>query len=83
METGNAEVRGTVHGRTIEVDRDLGLRDGQQVTLVVKADPLLPEDAAAILRRVAGSWADEGPEFDEYLRTCREELPGERPDLEP
>ncbi len=81
MQTTYAE--GTVHGRMIEVDRDLGLPDGHHVTLVVKPNQLSPEQAAEILRGVAGAWADEGPELDEYLRTCRQELPGERPDLEP
>jgi hypothetical protein len=76
-------LHGTVHGRNIELDRDSGLPDGQSVTVVIKPDFDLPANYEQIVRELSGAWADEGPELDEYLRTCREELPGERPDLEP
>lgn len=77
------ETTGTVHGRVIEVDNDLGLPDGLRVTVVVKPPRPAPEEAKAIIARLAGAWADEGPEFDEYIRNCRQEVPGERPELEP
>ena len=77
------EIAGTVHGRTIEVDGDLGLPDGQRVTVVLKPPRPTPEEAAAIIQSLAGAWAGEGPEFDEYIRNCRKEDPNERPELEP
>lgn len=77
------EVSGTVYGGHIEVEGDLGLPDGQRVTIVLKPPRPTPEEAKAIIERLAGSWADEGPEFDEYIRNCRKEIPGERPELEP
>jgi hypothetical protein len=80
---GTATVQGTIHGNTIELDHDLGLPDGESVTVVVKAKPKLPADYEAIVRRLAGAWADEGPELDDYLRNCRKEDPNERPELEP
>ena len=79
----HGEISGTVHGRVIEVDSDLGLPDGQRVTVVLKPPRPTPEEAKAIIQRLAGAWADEGPEFDEYIRNCRKEVPGERPELEP
>lgn len=76
-------VHGTIHGNTIELDRDLGLPEGETVTVMIKPTPKLPTDYEAIVRSLAGAWADEGPEFDEYLRNCRKEDPNERPELEP
>jgi hypothetical protein len=77
------EITGTVHGRVIEVDSDLGLPDGQRVTVVLKLPRPTPDEAKAIIASLAGAWADEGPEFDEYIRNCRKEVSSERPELEP
>jgi hypothetical protein len=82
MELPN-EISGTVHGRHIEVENDLGLPDGQRVTIIIKPSRPTPEEAKAIIERLAGAWADEGPEFDEYIQNCRKEVPGERPELDP
>lgn len=79
----HGEITGTVHGRVIEADDELGLPDGQRVTIVLKSTRPTPEEAKAIIARLAGAWADEGPEFDDYIRNCRKEVPGERPELEP
>jgi hypothetical protein len=83
MDFQSSEMMGTIHGRLIEVDSDLGLPDGQRVSVLVKPPPPTPGEAHAIIERLAGAWADEGPEFDEYIRNCRKEVPGERPELEP
>ena len=37
-----ATVQGTIHGNTIELERDLGLPDGESVTVVVRARTKLP-----------------------------------------
>ena len=79
----NSKIAGTVHGRLIEVDGDLGLPDGQRVTVVLKLPRPTTDEARAIITRLAGAWAEEGPEFEEYVRNCRRELPNERPELEP
>jgi hypothetical protein len=83
MTVNQTVMHGTIRGRQIELEGEVGLPDGQAVTVVIRPQKALPENYAEIVRSVAGSWADEGPELDEYLRTCRQELPGERPDLEP
>lgn len=75
--------QGTVHGRTIEIDRDLGLPDGQAITIVVKSVPARPADYETLVRRLSGAWASDGPELDQFLRECRQDDSGERPELEP
>jgi len=63
MIQGAPIIQGTVRGRVIELDRDLGLPDGQQVTIAIQ--PISsPEDA---IRQSAGAWADAGPELDAWL----------------
>jgi hypothetical protein len=76
-------VRGTVHGKTIELSQDLGVADGQQVELVVKtiSDP---EPWGEGLRRCAGALAEEWSDEDDRIleeiyqdrkRDSRREIP--------
>jgi hypothetical protein len=58
---------GIIHGRTIELDADLGLTEGLPVAVTVQ--PLLsPEEA---LRRSFGGWADDAQELDKFLAGVR------------
>ena len=58
------EADGVIHGKTIELAIDLGLKDGQRVLVQVMVRPVADLDAQrAALMRVAGSMADD-PEFD-------------------
>ncbi len=62
-------LRGVVHGKTIEVDGDLGFRDGQAVELIVTAalplDPLAEgTDSRTSLSKLPGpppGWRPDGP----------------------
>jgi len=55
---------GVVHGKTIELDLDTGLPEGQVVTVVLK--PMLPVGEG--IRQSAGGWADaEADELKEWL----------------
>jgi hypothetical protein len=58
-----ATIKGTVHGNTIELGEDLGLPEGERVSVTVQR--LLPPGEG--IRRSAGAWADAGPEFDAWL----------------
>lgn len=58
-------IRGTVHGRRIEVDEDLGVPDGQQVEIQVKAIPETRTWGEGILR-TAGALADD-PHWDAIM----------------
>lgn len=55
--------RGIVHGKTIELDQEPGLPDGQQVTVLVH--PVLPPGEG--IKQSAGGWADAGEELDIWL----------------
>ena len=44
MAGNTTELRGTVHGKTIELDEDTGLPDGQQVHVTVKPVPANRDD---------------------------------------
>jgi hypothetical protein len=57
------QIQGVVHGRTIELDEDLGIPDGERVNVQVRAAAPSPAWGAGILRS-AGIAADV-PGFDE------------------
>lgn len=70
-------IRGVVRGKTIEVEDDLNLPDGQQVAITVQ--PLLsPEEA---IRQSFGGWADDAEELDAFLKTLRRDREQDRPEL--
>ncbi len=56
-------IMGVVHGNSIELEENLGLPDGERVSVVVKR--VLPPGEG--LRRSAGGWADAGEELDAWL----------------
>jgi hypothetical protein len=70
--TDASVLRGVVHGKTIELEREPGLPDGQQVTVIVQ--PTASREAYAPgdgIRRSAGAWADDPTGLDEYLEWNR------------
>ncbi len=68
--------KGVVHGRTIELERELGLPDGQPVSITVQ--PTLPPGEG--LRRAFGSWAEDGEELDRFLEQVRRDRNISRPE---
>lgn len=67
-------LRGIVHGKTIEIDRELGLPDGQAVTIVVQptaGGAQLPPGEG--LRRAFGTWADDAEELENFLEWNRQQ----------
>ncbi len=58
---------GTVHGRTIEVNEDLGIAEGQQVELQIKVVQRAVAKWGDGLRRCAGALADEWTEDDDRI----------------
>lgn len=79
----SGELRGIVHGRTIELEEAPGLPDGQSVTVTVQpiAEKLLGEGEG--IRRSAGAWKDDLTGLDEDLRRLREARDQDRAMLEP
>jgi hypothetical protein len=62
---------GTVHGRTIELDEDLGLAEGQSVEVQVTIPQPMTHWGDGILRS-AGGWADY-PEMDAIMEKIYQE----------
>ena len=68
-------LHGRVHGKTIELDEDLGVPDGQEVRVTVEPSPptgpgQLPPGEG--LRRAFGAWAGDAEELDKFLEWNRE-----------
>ena len=73
--------RGVVHGRIIELDEEVGLPDGQAVSVSVQpvGRQLAPGEG---IRRSAGAWADDAEELDKYLEWNRQQRKTSRPPIE-
>jgi hypothetical protein len=68
MANGTNAMRGIVHGKMIEIEGDLNLPEGQQVTVVVQ--PILsPEEA---IQRSFGGWSDDPDGLDRFLAEMRQ-----------
>lgn len=83
MSETNTVLKGRVHGKTIELDDDAGLPDGQEVSVMihpVQEKRLAPGEG---LRRSFGAWADEAEELDRYLEWNRQQRKIGRPEIEP
>lgn len=75
---------GVVHGKTISLDEETGLPDGQVVTIVVQvAEPIDRLPPGEGIRRSAGGWADDAEGLEEYLAWNREQRKASRPEIEP
>ena len=61
-------LKGIVHGKTIELDQEPGLLDGQEVSVVLHplgvAQSLVPGEG---IRRSAGGWDDDPQGLTEFL----------------
>ncbi|HEX7448630.1 MAG TPA: hypothetical protein VF306_13855 [Pirellulales bacterium] len=75
--------RGTVSGKTIELEREPGLPDGAQVTVIVQADHPKRLPAGEGIRRSAGGWADDPEGLDEFLEWNRRQRKIDRSEIEP
>lgn len=75
MTTSATELRGVIHGKTIELENDAGLPDGLQVTVTVHptsgTQPRLAPGEG--IRRSAGGWADDPIGLDEFLECNRQQ----------
>jgi hypothetical protein len=69
-------IHGRAHGRTIELDEDLGVPDGQEVRVTV--EPVAAPEAGQLppgegLRRAFGAWGGDADELDKFLEWNREQ----------
>ena len=64
--------RGVVHGKTIELPKETGLPEGQEVAVTL--EPVSSREAAIEgLLASAGGWADEAEDLDKYLEWNRQQ----------
>ncbi len=68
-----AVMKGVVHGRTIELENEPGLPDGQPVSVTVEVIAAEKSQAAfEAFKRAAGGWANDNPEgLEQYLEQTR------------
>jgi hypothetical protein len=67
-------LKGVVHGKTIELEGESGLPDGQQVRVIVQpttSESKLPPGEG--IRQSAGGWADDPEGLEEYLEWNRQQ----------
>lgn len=83
MATAKREVRGSIRGRTVELEEDPGLPDGYPVRVVLETRPPSDEAGRAALLRAAGAWAEDDVEgLDQYLEWNRQQRKIDRPEIE-
>ncbi|OAI49912.1 hypothetical protein AYO44_18260 [Planctomycetaceae bacterium SCGC AG-212-F19] len=74
--------KGTVHGKTIELEEAPGLPDGQAVTVLVQPVPaqeaLPPGDG---LRRSFGAWSEDAEELAKFLEWNRQQRQRDRREI--
>ncbi|MEX0710777.1 MAG: hypothetical protein WD278_00420 [Pirellulales bacterium] len=84
MTNQSTVLRGVLRGKTIELDQEPGLPDGQEVRVVVQpveaSDSLPPGEG---LRRAFGAWAEDAEELDKYLEWNRDQRRIGRPEIGP
>jgi hypothetical protein len=71
MPNDDNHVRGIVHGKVIQLEMELGLPDGQEVTVSVHPLVAKPNLVGEGLRRSAGAWCDDPAGLDAYLEENR------------
>ncbi len=64
-------IRGTIHGKMIELEKDPGIGDGQEVEVVVRPQRSATQWGEGI-RRSAGALADY-PEMDAFMEEIQQE----------
>lgn len=72
-------LRGVIHGRTIELEQEPGLPEGERVFVTVR--PALPPGEG--IRQSAGAWAAESEQIDAWLEEMRSSRHRQRGDRGP
>jgi hypothetical protein len=78
-------LRGVVRGRTIQLEEDLSVPDGETVTVTIAYEKsstarIQSKDS---LMAAAGSWADDDEGLDDFLEWNRQQRKESRPEIEP
>lgn len=79
MTGGTVIVKGVVRGRTVELEHESGLPEGQLVSVVLR--PALPPGEG--LRRAFGAWSSDAQALDEFVLHIYRDREDPRPDVAP
>jgi hypothetical protein len=71
-------IHGKVHGRTIELDEDLGVAEGQEVEVQVRVISKIARTPGEGFLRTAGALADD-TEWDSIMEQIHRERKGGKP----
>jgi hypothetical protein len=76
-------IRGVVRGRTIQLEEDLTVPDGETVTVTIAYEAPLASGSLSktSLIQAAGSWTDDEG-LDEFLEWNRQQRQQSRPEIE-
>jgi len=76
-------LKGVVHGKTIELEEEPKLPDGQQVTVILQpVAQFAPLPSGEGIRRSAGGWSDDPEGLDQYLQWTRQQRKVGRREIE-
>lgn len=76
MTIDSGALKGVIHGKTIELEREPGLPDGQAVSVTLQ--PAWPSGTG--LRRAFGAWPAEAAELDHFLEELGRDRKQDRPE---
>jgi hypothetical protein len=79
MTTAAVIVKGVVHGKTIELDQEPGIPEGQVVSVVLR--PALPPGEG--LRRSFGAWAEDAEDLNQFVQDVYRDRQDDRPEPRP
>ena len=89
MQDEFAVFKGTVHGKTIELEREPGIPDGQQVTVTLRPSSSAEDIGGRLppgegIRRSSGAWFEDAEGLDRYIESVyQRRLVIQRRDPEP
>ena len=83
MSDHDENLRGVVHGKVIQLEADIGLPDGQEVTVTVRPIGAGRGAFGEGLRQSAGAWADDPDGLEAYLGEIRRSRQLDRSGIEP
>jgi hypothetical protein len=75
-------VKGIVRGKTIELEREPGLPEGEEVTVTMQLSNRRRLPPGEGLRRAFGAWAEDAEELDMFLEWNRQQRKHGRRELD-
>ena len=82
MADGAVVVKGIVRGKTIELEREPGLPEGEEVTVTMQLSHQRKLPPGEGLRRAFGAWAEDAEELDKFLEWNRQQRKHGRRELD-